>query len=57
MHPWSMIQEDRQVPDPGIVWHCSAGPDQYREIAQRFGLSLDDTFTCAGWQAQQDYKW
>lgn len=53
--PWPLFQERRTVRDPGIVWHCSHPRSAYEELASRHGVTLDDSFTVAGWQGRPNY--
>lgn len=54
---WPIMGEDRLTRYPGVIWHCSHRREDYEAIAERYGLPLDDHFTVAGWQAQENYKW
>jgi hypothetical protein len=53
IHPWSLFGPDRGTKYPGIVWHCSHGLEDYRRIAERFGLELDANMSTNGWRALQ----
>ena len=54
-HRWDLFQERRTVRDPGIVWHCSAPREEYQKIADRYGITLDESFTVAGWGHTPNY--
>lgn len=47
---------DRVHPFPGVVWHCSHARGAYEALARRFGLTLSDHFTCAGWHIDPEYR-
>ncbi|VTR92823.1 unnamed protein product [Gemmata massiliana] len=48
--PWELVPVAREQ-SGAFLWHHSSTPDQYRQFAQRFGVTLPDDFTCAGWEA------
>jgi hypothetical protein len=52
---WPLFQERRTVKDKGIVWHCSHSRADYESVASRYGVTLDESFTVRGWQAQGNY--
>lgn len=52
---WDLFQERRTVRDPGIIWHCSASLDEYQTIADRYGITLDESFTVSGWGHTRNY--
>lgn len=52
---WDLFQERRTVRDPGIIWHCSASRDEYQTIADRYGITLDESFTVSGWGHTRNY--
>lgn len=53
--PWRIITEERYQATPGVVWHTANAPTDYRDLAARFGLGLDDDFTTDGWQNDPSY--
>ena len=55
LHPWRVMQQQRMVVDPGIVWHVSAGDEAYHALAGRYGLTLDEDMTAMGNASLQDY--
>jgi hypothetical protein len=55
--PWKIYTEERYEPTVGVVWHTANLPEDYRELAARFGLDLDDDFTTDGWQQHPDYSY
>lgn len=57
-HPWSLFGTARGKQYPGIVWHCSHGPQKYRELAARHGITLDPHFSTDGWRRLEkaDYR-
>lgn len=50
MHSWSLLPTpDRCVAVPGFLFHTANPEQEYRELAARHGVDLED-FTCRGWQ-------
>lgn len=57
MWRWPIMNTDRAERCPGVIWHCSHQYQDYKAIAERYGMKLDEHFTTAGWQSQSNYKW
>jgi hypothetical protein len=55
LHPWSLVGDDRYRPSPGVLWHCSHGPADYRQLAAEYGVELDGDFHTDGWQNSPDH--
>ncbi len=47
--PWELVPMAREQ-SGAFLWHHSSTVDDYRAFAARFGLTLPDDFTCAGWE-------
>jgi hypothetical protein len=47
----------RQTRTPGVLWHCNTSPDEYRQLAARFGLTLPDNFFTHGWPKAKREDW
>ena len=53
--PWKLFGEDRYERRPGYLWHCSHRVGDYRKLAARFGVELDESFHVDGWQNDRSY--
>lgn len=52
---WPLMNERRNRRVDGIIWHCSNTEDEYRELAEKYKLKLDDDFHCAGSEQRRGY--
>ena len=52
---WPGLTVDRYAETPGTVWHGSHNEQPYRELADRFRVTLDAEFSTDGWQTRKDW--
>jgi len=45
---WPLLGERRNVRKEGIIWHCTNGIEEYRGLALKYGITLDEDFHVDG---------
>lgn len=45
LHRWSIMGEDRCIPNVNYIWHTANRDADYRELARQYGLELDADFS------------
>ncbi len=45
---WPMLGERRNVRKEGLIWHCTHGAEEYRDLALKYGITLDEDFHVDG---------
>jgi hypothetical protein len=40
-----------------VLWHCNTKPDEYRAVAERFGIDLGESFFTSGWPKASREDW
>ena len=48
-HPWDLLHADRNRKLAGAVWHGGDPASVYRDLAARYGLTLEPDFTTDSW--------
>ncbi len=56
LHRCKLFNEDRYQKQPGFLWHCANGADEYKAVFDREGIEMDPGFTNAPWASRPGYQ-
>lgn len=52
---WPILNVRRFQRTDGIIWHCANSPDEYHQLAKKYGIELDADFHTDGSQKRAGY--
>lgn len=52
---WPLLNERRNMRTEGILWHCANTAQEYHELADKYGVKLDDGFHTGGAEMRRGF--